>query len=869
MWSSKLQLPSLGEPLSPSVTSASAAGMPTHRRGVSMPPNLEEDDQNGLPPIRYDDFVGRPRLGHRSRGTLNSYGNASDWTGSTGPDDDKRGEMDPIMIAEPPPTHRRGGSIPMASSLSGLDLYGTDGLFSSSGMAGSASNIASASSSTLPKHRRSVTFQGTTSSQTKNDLFDLDLHSLKQTLDEVVKPTIATPPRTVTPPPSQNSIQQQQQSAHVSHAAKPIAMPPTSSPSSMAGIPNHLLMVQPPPLNTGPYPHFHGAPQQQSQMAFHSPDMSAFGHLPPQSLGDFDRHMQAGGMDPNMQLQLQMQQALIVQQQQWLMAMQMQQRMRGGPGPSGAGAGAGGGMPAGNPPGGFYTNGPPSPPLMSGGYYASGPPSPPPLNVGHSSSPMTRAYRGGGGGGGGGKGGGGGQHHNHHHGPNPQNQAMSSSGNIGGATSSNDAVLSEYKATGMRPRIEDLKGHVTAFATDAHGSRFLQYQMEIAKPEDKDMLVSEAVPSAVMLMQDTFGNYVIQNFLEHATVHSRRALAETLKGSMLALSLQPHGCRVVQRALDLVEVPQRNQLLEELLVPPGNVSQAAKNTHATHVLQKTVSILRRDSALEMQGNDSVAGSVDLMRAMEKAIADDVVNLLLHPHSYRLVLNVLSDCDPTRSVHVKRAIEVVNANRDQLCVDQHGNFMLQHMLDNTQADSVLDYVQERVVELSQHKFGSHLVEKCFTVASSERCARLVEEIIRPTSERNISATKKLRAQQMDGSSSTNDSEWGRPDSPALALMKDPYANFVVQKAYDRVQPSPLKTELTSLVQDNAELLSKFTYGRHILSHVNAAKQSAMGQQPNSPGTPPGSSSPTRTGTNSPSQSGKGTGGRNGGRYQHRN
>jgi hypothetical protein len=260
--------------------------------------------------------------------------------------------------------------------------------------------------------------------------------------------------------------------------------------------------------------------------------------------------------------------------------------------------------------------------------------------------------------------------------------------------------------------VEELRGHVVAFALDSHGSRFLQYQMELAREEDKDALIAEVLPSAPLLMQDTFGNYVLQNFLEHASKDSRRALADTMRGSMLRLSMQAHGCRVVQRALDLVELDQRDELLEELLVPRGNVFQASRNTHATHVLQKTVSILRRECAIGQQpqthqqgpssgsgtstppthqqqqqqpggggggaGGAPRPGSVKLMRAVEGAIADDVVTLLLHPHAYRLVLNVLGDCDAIRSEAVARAINTVKDNFETLAVDQHGNFMLQHM-----------------------------------------------------------------------------------------------------------------------------------------------------------------------------------------------
>jgi len=376
---------------------------------------------------------------------------------------------------------------------------------------------------------------------------------------------------------------------------------------------------------------------------------------------------------------------------------------------------------------------------------------------------------------------------------------------------SDDPLLAEYKQTGQRPAVEHLKNHVIAFAQDAHGSRFLQFQMEMSRDELRAELVHEILPSALRLMTDTFGNYVIQNFLEHAPKPSRAKIADAMRGSMVALSMHPHGCRVVQRALDLVEIAQRNILLEELLVPPGNVSQALRNTHATHVLQKTVSILRRDAASEAAGDTSLHGSIALMRAMEKAVADDVIALLLHPHAYRLVLNVLGDCDVNRSTHMARALATIAANRHVLSLDQHGNFMLQHMLDANEQQSagVHDFVRDRLIELAQHKFGSHLVERCLVMGGPERSAAIVEEFLRPSSAHNKETARKL-SQGLD---------WLPSDGPStiLALMMDPYANFVLQKAFDRTSGAQ-RAELMQIVKDNAETLGRFTYGRHILSHV---------------------------------------------------
>lgn len=52
--------------------------------------------------------------------------------------------------------------------------------------------------------------------------------------------------------------------------------------------------------------------------------------------------------------------------------------------------------------------------------------------------------------------------------------------------------------------------------------------------------------------------------------------------------------------------------------------------------------------------------------------------------------------------------------DELCKDQFGNYVIQHILDygkNEQVWVVIDKLQWKAIEMSTHKFSSNVVEKC--------------------------------------------------------------------------------------------------------------------------------------------------------------
>lgn len=376
--------------------------------------------------------------------------------------------------------------------------------------------------------------------------------------------------------------------------------------------------------------------------------------------------------------------------------------------------------------------------------------------------------------------------------------------------------LAEFRATGNRPTMEALIGHVVEYSKDSHGSRFIQFKMETASPEEKAILVEEILQDTVALASHPFGNYVIQNFLLHSTKEQRYSIANTFRGNMVKLSTQAHGCRVVQHAFDILDVAQRNVLQSEIV---DNIYAVAKNNHGTHVVQKCMNILlaetkwgkaRAEESNRFCIEAKAPTSAELLEQVERAVCREFLRLSVHPHSYRLVQQTLGNCDPNRSPSIREMMKIVEQYYHTLAIDQHGNFILQHILDNgslDQVEHVQAFVCSRVLELSQHKFGSHLVEKCLTSATKSQSRAIVEQLLSPT-DQNLEHKKKI----------SNDNA---NQSTLLLMSKDPYANFVVQRAFDASE-GELRSRIANQIRQQADVLSRFTYGRHILSHINRAE-----------------------------------------------
>lgn len=114
------------------------------------------------------------------------------------------------------------------------------------------------------------------------------------------------------------------------------------------------------------------------------------------------------------------------------------------------------------------------------------------------------------------------------------------------------AILTEFKNNKTRKwELKDIFGHCIEFSGDQHGSRFIQQKMEVATVEERNVVFQEIVPTGngLQLMQDVFGNYVVQKLFEYGSQPQRALLAATMKGRILQLALDMYGCRVVQKVL--------------------------------------------------------------------------------------------------------------------------------------------------------------------------------------------------------------------------------------------------------------------------------------------------------------------------------
>ncbi|XP_048848671.1 pumilio homolog 1 isoform X2 [Brienomyrus brachyistius] len=322
-------------------------------------------------------------------------------------------------------------------------------------------------------------------------------------------------------------------------------------------------------------------------------------------------------------------------------------------------------------------------------------------------------------------------------------------------------------------QLREIAGHIMEFSQDQHGSRFIQLKLERATPAERQLVFSEILQAAYQLMVDVFGNYVIQKFFEFGSLDQKLALAERIRGHVLSLALQMYGCRVIQKALEFI--PSEQQVISEMVRElDGHVLKCVKDQNGNHVVQKCIECVQPHA----------------LQFIIDAFKGQVFALSTHPYGCRVIQRILEHCLPEQTLSI---LEELHAHTEQLVQDQYGNYVIQHVLEHGRTEDKSKIVAEirgNVLALSQHKFASNVVEKCVTHASRTERALLVDEVC------SVS----------DG-----------PHSALYTMMKDQYANYVVQKMIDVAEPTQRKIVMHK-IRPHIGTLRKYTYGKHILAKL---------------------------------------------------
>ena len=145
--------------------------------------------------------------------------------------------------------------------------------------------------------------------------------------------------------------------------------------------------------------------------------------------------------------------------------------------------------------------------------------------------------------------------------------------------------------------------------THRHGCCVLQRCIDHASGHQKAQLISQITANAFSLVQDPFGNYVLQYIVDLAEPDFTDPLCYTFRGSIPALSKQKFSSNVIEKCLRGAQPSVARMMIEEML-NANELEKMLSDSYANYVVQ---------TALEYADAETKSKLVDAIRPILPSI----------------------------------------------------------------------------------------------------------------------------------------------------------------------------------------------------------------------------------------------------------
>lgn len=160
--------------------------------------------------------------------------------------------------------------------------------------------------------------------------------------------------------------------------------------------------------------------------------------------------------------------------------------------------------------------------------------------------------------------------------------------------------------------------------THRHGCCVLQRCIDHASGDQKNRLIGQITNNAFELVQDPFGNYVVQYILDLGDISYTGPLCRTFAGSVPTLSKQKFSSNVIEKCLRMADSEHRCAMIDEML-NGIELEKMLRDSYANYVVQ---------TAMEYADPDTRTRIVEAVRPLVHSIRGT-------PHGRRIAGKIMS------------------------------------------------------------------------------------------------------------------------------------------------------------------------------------------------------------------------------------
>lgn len=303
------------------------------------------------------------------------------------------------------------------------------------------------------------------------------------------------------------------------------------------------------------------------------------------------------------------------------------------------------------------------------------------------------------------------------------------------------------------------------------GCRYFQTQITRQPSFGNDILYPQLKQSMLLLINDQFGNYLYQQFLDILNKDNFEHFKLFVIENFTLISTSPHGTRVIQKLLDIIDFNSEEGMnfshsISEII--KGKVKELSMDEHANHIIQKYFTYLKYPDNIFIF--EEIERSF-LQIARTKSGCCVVQTCLINGH-----LN-----------QKQKLILLTFQNINSLITDQFGNYVCQCLISLNEdwiISKIFQIISNQLISLCKEKYSSNVIEKFFEIKNKKFANDIAKLVLKNNSE-------------------------------ILELICNDYGNYIIQRIMITVPNKSLTIKILEVIGKNIHIILKLSYGKKLL------------------------------------------------------
>jgi len=299
--------------------------------------------------------------------------------------------------------------------------------------------------------------------------------------------------------------------------------------------------------------------------------------------------------------------------------------------------------------------------------------------------------------------------------------------------------------------IKDCVGQICFICKDQQGCRFLQREIDKLGPNVIDIIFAEVITHVNELIDDPFGNYLVQKLIDVVTKDQRFRILAEVRHDLVNISKNIHGTRAAQKLIELIDSAEEVEIVRTAFME--HIVDLIEDLNGNHVVQKCL--------IKLNCEDN------------QFIYDGITQNLVSVATLRHGCCVLQRCFDYGTIEQQQQlIDQILANATILVEDSFGNYVLQYILDIDFPDLAIQLINQfegEIFRMSKEKCSSNVIEKCMKTRNPICTQKVMRELLCQSNDASNPGAPIFKADQQQIIVQSN----------LYELLQDPFGNYVLQ------------------------------------------------------------------------------------------